>query len=637
MNMNVRSKPRKYRPFLEQLELRHCPSTASLVTTDTATQGSWVGVYGGDGYRIVGDSTSYPSYATVSVSGGTCYTWASSTSDVRALQKGSNDNSRIAAALYNNSSFTLNVNLIDGNTHQVGLYLLDWDSTDRAETIDVKDYSTDAVLDSESASDFNGGEYLVWDVSGHVNIDVTDTTGSNAVVSGLFCDPTSSNGDPPVVTAPATLSATQGVSQNFALGSFTDSGAGDSPWSVVVHWGDSTANTQFDQSTAGNLSATHTYANTGTFTEIVTVTNSANLSGSGSTAITVSPPTTGSWTHIQDNPGSGTGWSGGLNHRRSPLATGPFPSQVTVGDYVFVFVSIFNQSDNSIPRFSCTDNAATPNTYALVLDYMQGEQTSGVLIFGTTIGSLPSSGNLNCTVTWSNVSGPMGAQVCASEFSGGSLNTDGINGTSEGESDIAATTGPITTTVNNDLILTIEENDNTGAGSTMSTPSGFTTIGLNRPYIISGAAYEIVSGIYSGDLTWDTAPHDSWSTGQVALRPSAASPRASLTATQGVSTLFGLGSFTDSGTSDTSWSVVVNWGDSTSNTSFTLNAPGNLTVSHTYANTGTFTDTVSVTNNNGLSGSGSTFIAVSSSPPPGGYITTLYDSIPDFGMGWLIE
>jgi hypothetical protein len=239
------------------------------------------------------------------------------------------------------------------------------------------------------------------------------------------------------------------------------------------------------------------------------------------------PPAAGSWVHVKDNPGSGngflsTGWSQGLNSQASPLATGPFQSQVARGDYVLVFVSVFNQSDNFISGFSCTDNAQTPNTYATVLDYQQGQQTSGVLIFGARINSLPASGNLNCTVSWTNVPGDMGALVCASEFSGGSLNTDGSNGTSQGDYTMPAQTGPITTTVPNDLILTIEENDNTGAGSTMSTPPGFTTIAFctnGEAGIVSGAAWEVANGIYSGNLTWDTVPNDTWSTGQVAVRP----------------------------------------------------------------------------------------------------------------------
>jgi hypothetical protein len=40
-------------------------------------------------------------------------------------------------------------------------------SSNRAETIDVLDAQTNAVLDSRTASSFQNGQYLVWNLSGH--------------------------------------------------------------------------------------------------------------------------------------------------------------------------------------------------------------------------------------------------------------------------------------------------------------------------------------------------------------------------------------------------------------------------------------------------------------------------------------
>jgi hypothetical protein len=42
------------------------------------------------------------------------------------------------------------------------------------------------VLDTRSISQFNTGVYLVWNISGHVKINVTRTGGANAVISGVF-------------------------------------------------------------------------------------------------------------------------------------------------------------------------------------------------------------------------------------------------------------------------------------------------------------------------------------------------------------------------------------------------------------------------------------------------------------------
>lgn len=54
-------------------------ASATFIGTNTTTQGSWKGVYGADGWNVIGDTgstnnPSYPSYATVSASGNTLYT-----------------------------------------------------------------------------------------------------------------------------------------------------------------------------------------------------------------------------------------------------------------------------------------------------------------------------------------------------------------------------------------------------------------------------------------------------------------------------------------------------------------------------------------------------------------------------------
>ena len=47
------------------------------------------------------------------------------------------------------------------------------------------DASNDHVLDTRLSGPFDQGEYLVWNLSGHVEIRITSLTG-NAVVSGIF-------------------------------------------------------------------------------------------------------------------------------------------------------------------------------------------------------------------------------------------------------------------------------------------------------------------------------------------------------------------------------------------------------------------------------------------------------------------
>ena len=164
-------------------------ASAAFVKSDATTQGSWKGVYGADGYAVANDSTSQPSYGSASTTAWG-YTWAPSTSDVRALQKGaSGSTDRIAAQWGGSPSYDIDCNLTDANKHQVALYGLDWDNGSRNETVQVVDVGTGTVLDSETLTSFTNGIYLVWNVKGHVRFHVILNGGSNLALSGLFFDP----------------------------------------------------------------------------------------------------------------------------------------------------------------------------------------------------------------------------------------------------------------------------------------------------------------------------------------------------------------------------------------------------------------------------------------------------------------
>ena len=74
-------------------------------------------IYGGDGYNVINDSVSYPSYASVSVQGNSSFTWSGSTTEARALERA--NTGRIASTWYGNT-MTINVNLTDGQNSSSG-------------------------------------------------------------------------------------------------------------------------------------------------------------------------------------------------------------------------------------------------------------------------------------------------------------------------------------------------------------------------------------------------------------------------------------------------------------------------------------------------------------------------------------
>jgi len=198
-------------------------ATTTFLKIDTMTMGTWKGQYGRDGFAIVNDSLSYPAYAQVSISNALSWTWVPSSMDTRALQKTASPTDRIAATWYNNTgSFQIDVNLIDGNTHQVALYVVDWDFSSRAERIDIVDQATGVVLDSRGVSRFVPGKYLVWNLIGHVLIRVTLTGLGNPVVSGIFFDP--AGAVPPILVTSATFLKTDATTQGSWKGQYGGDG-----------------------------------------------------------------------------------------------------------------------------------------------------------------------------------------------------------------------------------------------------------------------------------------------------------------------------------------------------------------------------------------------------------------------------
>ena len=136
-------------------------ASAAYVGPDTTTQGTWTGKYGADARIIPNDVTNQPTMAASRFSSGAPFTWVASTTDARALQTASGSSTRIASCFYDGNDsqnfgpnqFSIDVNLTDGNTHQLALYLLDWDHYSRNETISLLDAGSHAVLSTQTFSE----------------------------------------------------------------------------------------------------------------------------------------------------------------------------------------------------------------------------------------------------------------------------------------------------------------------------------------------------------------------------------------------------------------------------------------------------------------------------------------------------
>lgn len=173
-------------------------ASATFVKTDTTTRGNWKGVYGAIGDWVVGDANNFPANAPSS-STGRLQRFAPADTDLRALQKPGLATGRelsqwfkLAPFPENNTAapFDVDVNLTDGSTHQIALYVVAWNNNNQStESIQILDASSGAVLDTQNVSNFPDGKYLVWNVAGHVKIHVVPQGGGGSTLSGIFLDP----------------------------------------------------------------------------------------------------------------------------------------------------------------------------------------------------------------------------------------------------------------------------------------------------------------------------------------------------------------------------------------------------------------------------------------------------------------
>ena len=199
-------------------------ATASFVGTDTTTQGTWKGTYGGDGFDIPQDPSAndptIPSYAALSFNNAPSGTWSTSTTDTRFVQESAaGSTTRIASYWVSATSFSIDLTLNDNQSHLLALYFFDLDQYQggRNERIDLIDTASGTVLNSQTMSGFQNGKYLVWNVTGNVTILVTNLNpNSNALLNGLFLGAAAESSSP-VVATPAAASANPVTSTTTVL------------------------------------------------------------------------------------------------------------------------------------------------------------------------------------------------------------------------------------------------------------------------------------------------------------------------------------------------------------------------------------------------------------------------------------
>jgi hypothetical protein len=181
-------------------------ATASFITQDLLTIGTWPGVYGTSGRGIANDGADASATVTVTVTQGSTFTWDGSPTANRALRKRSGAG-RIASVFFHSSIVKLTAASPSG-INRLRLYLLDWDNTGRAATVNVYDHGTNGLLHTQAipTATYQAGVWLTWEISGTVRVEIVMTAGGNTGFSGWFVD----DGPTPTATSPLLTGALLG-------------------------------------------------------------------------------------------------------------------------------------------------------------------------------------------------------------------------------------------------------------------------------------------------------------------------------------------------------------------------------------------------------------------------------------------
>ncbi|HYM06953.1 MAG TPA: hypothetical protein VEU11_10370 [Terriglobales bacterium] len=173
---------------------------------DIATKGKWITVYGNKGWALADSpnlvSTTPPPPVTAFSFPINEYPYTIN-GDGRDLQDPTKPGSFIAAVWFTpvgGDHFDIQLQFTDFQPHQFSVYCATWDGFQRTQFVAIYDGDNPGgpaldqqKLDDTVAPGFDTGVYLVWRVSGHVILRVTNDTADNptsrnAVISGIFFD-----------------------------------------------------------------------------------------------------------------------------------------------------------------------------------------------------------------------------------------------------------------------------------------------------------------------------------------------------------------------------------------------------------------------------------------------------------------
>jgi hypothetical protein len=472
---------------------------------------------------------------------------------------------------------------------------------------------------------------------------------------------------PPVVTPTGTTSTlVLGASTSLALGSFTDPGANDGPWTVTVDWGDNTSSS-FTAASQGAISGNHGYAANGIYAVVVRVADKYGSTGSAAGQVVASagsPPLSatfgnggavtegtaglvsfigvtggsGRYTYSYDFNNDGTFEIAGSGQQATPVPAQYLstPGGKTVHGRVTDSAGAFADFTTSITVVNVAPTV-TPASSGQTVD--QGKST--LFTVGSFADAGADDGPWTVTVTWGDGASStqivsfQGSLSAAHTYSAAGAVTVGVTVTDKYGAAAVASYQVSVTAASNPLSATFGNagpvnEGNSGSVSFTNVTGGtgpytysydfnndgtFEAAGTTQAAATVPAQYLLNPGPQTvrGRVTDRTGAFADFTTSiPVGNAAPAVTPGGSgQTAFRGVPTSFAVGSFADPGTNDGPWTVTVNWGDG-STTTFSTPFQGPMSAVHSYSTAGTYSAAVTVTDKYNGAGSAATIVTATS-------------------------
>jgi hypothetical protein len=397
-----------------------------------------------------------------------------------------------------------------------------------------------------------------------IRVQVSDGRGGVSTASTTL---TVNNGAP---TVSAGTAATINEGTTFArTGSFSDPGAGT--WTATVDYGDGSGATPLTLNPDHSFNLSHLYANNGSYNVTVTLTDDDGAAGTATFGVTVNnvAPTVSAGGSATISEGGTFSGSGSFS---DPGVADTWTATVNYGDGSGTQALTLNAGKT----FNLSHQYGSSGTYTVTVDVTDKDGATG-------------QGTL--TVTVNNVPPTVGAGGNAavnegSIFSGtGSFSDPGL-----GDSWTA----------------TVDYGDGSGAAPLALNPDH--TFALSHLYANAGTYTVTVTvtdkdgGVGQGTLTVT-----------VNNPPPVVTAGGSAAVNEGT-TFTRTGSFNDPALADT-WTATVNYGDNSGVQVLALNANKTFNLSHLYASNGSYTVTVTVTDEDGAAGTASFGVTVNNVAP----------------------